>query len=123
MPAFKVIFHNAGDPGERQGRLGEVVSWVCLYSVRIFCQLLPSGMRTNQHPIPTRLSGYLNDKPIEIVQNIGSILRIAAQIGGHIGQNRFLPEVVFDDLRHVSIDDLVIRDASSRSVGKSYPSL
>ena len=48
------------------------------------------------------------------------LLRIRAQEGRHILQNGVFPQVVFDDLGHISVDRLVIGDARSRSIGQCH---
>src|SRR5688572_6382214 len=75
-------------------------------------------MRAYQHPIAARLIRRFDDKLIKILQYMLQIRIVGADVSWDVGKDWLLLEVKSDHLRHVSVDDLIIRDARSRRVGQ-----
>src|SRR5579859_6021640 len=74
-------------------------------------------MRPHQHAVAAGLIHRLDHQLVQVLQNIFTLGFIPANVSGHVGQNGLLIEVVADDLRHESIDGLVVGDARAGRVG------
>ena len=75
-------------------------------------------MGPDQHAVATRFVGWLHNQVLEVVEDVVAVFLFGTAVGRHVGEDRLLAEEVADHVRHVGVDDLVVRDAAAGSVGK-----
>ena len=55
-----------------------------------------------------------------MVEDIGEVVFLTADIGFDVVEDRLLIEIIFDDPRDVGVDGLVVSDAGSDRVGDRH---
>src|SRR6266851_3906949 len=83
-----------------------------------FVEFLQTRSRTDRDAVAARFADRLDHELGQVVERIAQPLRLAADMGLDIGQDRVLGEVIADDARHVGIDRLVVGDTGADSVGE-----
>ncbi len=78
-------------------------------------------MRAHQHTVTAGFISRFNHQFVQVVQHVGELLFIPADVGRDVGQNRIFTGVVTDDLGDISVNHLVIGDTRSRGVGQGNP--
>ena len=107
--------------GEIQGGLGDEITGIGLNLGGKFENLGLLSMGSNQHAVAACLRHRLHHQVLEVGEHVGTIVGPGAQIGGHIFDNRLLPQVVADHLGHIGVDELVIGHTAARGVGDGHP--
>jgi hypothetical protein len=78
-----------------------------------FLELGPACARPDGDPVSASLADGLDDKLLQVVERVAECLRLAADVGLDIGQDRILAEIVADHARHIGVDSLVVSDAGT----------
>ena len=68
-------------------------------------------------PLPPDPSTGLSTSSVEAVQDLLAVSGILHPLGVDVQQDRFLAQVVPDDVRNVGVDQLVVGDAVADRVG------
>src|SRR3954463_15183725 len=76
-------------------------------------------MRPYEHSIAPGLIGGFHHKLVQVFQYVPAFSIVPADISWHIGENCVLAKIVLNDFWNIGVDDLIVRDASSRSVRQS----
>ena len=114
--------HPAIDQGgrdrKRDAGLADVVGGVGEQLGAAVLELGPAGARPDGDAVAARLAHGLDDELVEMVERVSQRLRLAADMGLDVRQDRLLVQVVADHARHVGIDRLVVGDAGADRVGQ-----
>ncbi len=57
-------------------------------------------------------------EPVQVREHVAQFLGVAAQVGGHVVQDRLLAEIELDHLRHVGVDRLVVGHPGADGIGQ-----
>ena len=82
--------------------------------------LLPARSRADQHAVAAGLVGRLDDQLRDVLEDELPVGGLGREVGGHVRQDGLLVEVVFDDLRDVGVDHLVVGHAGPDGVGEGH---
>ena len=115
---FRGVLAENRHRGKRDQRLAEIVARIVLDPAGEFLAFGRAGLGTHQHAVAARFVGGLYDELVEVGEHMLSFLVVETAVARHIGQDRILVEVVLDEVRHIGIDDLVVRHAGPRRVGE-----
>ena len=74
-------------------------------------------MGSNQHAIAATLANRFDHQFVEIGQNVRHLALLTTQESLNDINDRVLIEIMFDDLRCVSIDSLIIGNPGARRIG------
>ena len=113
MSSLDMVFHQSRRSGERERGLSDVVARVGLDATGTVFSFLLRGLGADHHAVPTGFVRRLDYQLIEMFQHVVSIPAFPADVGVHVGEYRFLCQVVVDDLGDVGIDRLIIGDAGA----------
>src|SRR4029077_14508383 len=80
--------------------------------------LVRRAVRSDQHTVATRFADGLYHQFVEILKNVVSLRRIVEQIGFKVVEDWVLFQVVRHNLRHVSIQSLIVGNPGTKSIGK-----
>jgi hypothetical protein len=111
-----VIFHDNRHARKRERRLRNVITWIGVNRILKLFPLLGRGVWPDKHAVPAGFVGCFHHELVEIIQNVSPLIFFETNVRRNGRKNRLLTEIIFDDLRHVSVDDLVVGDAGSRSI-------
>ena len=107
--------------GERQRRLGDVAIGPRLDEHAEHVDLVARGGRADQHAVAARAVHLLHHQLGQVLQHVGEVVGLAADVGRHVLQDRRAAGVELDDVRHVGVDRLVVGDAGARRVDDGEP--
>jgi hypothetical protein len=81
------------------------------------------GRRAHQHAVAAGAVHLLDHQLGQVVEHVLQVVGLAAQVGGHVVEDRLLAEVELDHLRHVGVDRLVVGHAGADGVGQRHVAL
>src|SRR3954447_5218490 len=113
---YSPVVGKARGSRQRNGRLRDVVAGIILDPPSKFLALLGRAMRSDQHAIPARFADRLYYVILQIVTDVLPLRLVTHQKCLDVVQNWFFAEVVTDDLRHESIDGLIVGHPGSESI-------
>mmetsp|Transcript_23677 Transcript_23677/g.42197 ORF Transcript_23677/g.42197 Transcript_23677/m.42197 type:complete len:377 (+) Transcript_23677:1070-2200(+) len=97
--------------GQRQRGLGDIIAGVRLKFRPEGCDFFFRGGGTHQHAVAARAVHLFDHQIGEVIQHVFQRLGVRAAVRRHVVQDRLFARVEFDDIRHVAVDRLVIRNA------------
>src|SRR5262249_5368991 len=63
----------------------------------------PVRLGAYHHSVAAGAMDLLDDELLEVIKDVGQVLRLAATPRGYIFEDRLLPEIELHDLRHVAV--------------------
>ena len=116
MAAFEMVVHEDGMTAELQHGLRDVVARVGGDALGELGLLILRRMGAHEHAVAAGFVHGLHDELVEVREDVVALLRVDAEVGGHVRQDGVLIEVVFDHLRHERVNGFVVRHAGADRV-------
>ncbi len=104
--------------GQRQRRLGDVAFRLGDQQLAELLDLLLGRRRPDQHAVAAGTVHFLDHQFGQVVEHEFQVLGLAAHIGRHVVQLRFLVEIEADHVWHVGVDRLVVGNAGADGIGQ-----
>ena len=83
-------------------------------------ELCGAGLRPDHDALAARAVDRLDHELVEAVHDLLAGGRVAEPPGVDVAQDRLLAQVVADQVGHVGVDELVVRDAVADGVGERH---
>ena len=113
-----MVLDDGGNAREREGRLRDVISRICLNAFGELGALPLRGMRTDQHPVATGFVGRLHDQFVQVLDHVLEIIVLRTNVSRHVGKNGRLIEIILNDAWNVGVNNFVVGNTRPRRVGQ-----
>ena len=118
MPRGDARFDKGRAGRQAQRGLGDVAGRIGHQRGAEVSHLLLAGGRADEHAVAARTMDLLDDQLLEVVEHVGKVVLLAAEVGGHVVEDRLFTEVELDHLGHIGVDRLVVGHPGADGVGQ-----
>ena len=117
MATLEVVVAQGGVPRQRHDLLGDVAARVVEDLVAAGLELLVAGGRADDDAVAPGLGHRLDHQLVEAAEHVGTLVLVPQQVGGDVGDDRLLAQVVADEVGDVGVDRLVVGHPVANGVG------